>query len=599
MARYLIAEEGPLKGLIVDLEAGAEWLLGKDPDLCDYILEDESVSDKHAKLEKSKEGISLTNFSSDNPCLVNGAPLTESYLLKDGDHITIGQTKFLFVHQAKKEEETTKEESYDTIFDEPLIDSSEEPSKETKEEETPPFEKTVYDTIFEESSEYEELPFHLLGEFPLILKVVSGPNAGAEIGLQKDKTYIIGKDPNECDVIFQDVSVSRKHSKLTISSKGELTLEDLESKNKTLVNNHPIDTPTKITGQDLVQLGTTTFLIIDKEAVAETIYAPSAERPEEEEEVPLEEIHEKIPWKERIVPFRHLIIGGGILLILFIVFLSFFSLFKSETAQVAEKAETEQVEEVVTKYPDIRFTYNPASGKLFITGHVITAMDKEELMYHINQLPFITDVEDHIVIDEYVAKITNDVLAENEGFKGINVAVPEAGKFVVTGYLQTEKDAEKLGDYLNLDFPYLDRLRNEAVVEADVHEQISSMLTQKGFSAISFKITNGDLVLTGRYNAKKVRFYDDLMAKMRKIQGVRSVRNFAIPSSAAAASIDLSQKYNVTGYAMADGTNYSVVINGKIYLLGQTMDEMKITDIEKDTILLEKDGINYKINYSR
>jgi hypothetical protein len=40
-------------------------------------------------------------------------------------------------------------------------------------------------------------------------------------------------------------------------------------------------------------------------------------------------------------------------------------------------------------------------------------------------------------------------------------------------------------------------------------------------------------------------------------------------------------------------------LNGKIYTLGDTIGEMKIVNIEQNTILLEKDGIKYKINYTR
>jgi hypothetical protein len=32
MTGYLIAEEGPLAGLVVRFEEGQEWILGRDPD---------------------------------------------------------------------------------------------------------------------------------------------------------------------------------------------------------------------------------------------------------------------------------------------------------------------------------------------------------------------------------------------------------------------------------------------------------------------------------------------------------------------------------------------------------------------------------------
>jgi hypothetical protein len=50
---------------------------------------------------------------------------------------------------------------------------------------------------------------------------------------------------------------------------------------------------------------------------------------------------------------------------------------------------------------------------------------------------------------------------------------------------------------------------------------------------------------------------------------------------------------------MYDKHGYSVVVNGKIYMLGNFVDGMKITSIETNSILLEKDGLNYKIDYTR
>ena len=59
----------------------------------------------------------------------------------------------------------------------------------------------------------------------------------------------------------------------------------------------------------------------------------------------------------------------------------------------------------------------------------------------------------------------------------------------------------------------------------------------------------------------------------------------------------------MTGSSLFDGRPYSVVLNsqtfnGKIFTLGDTIDGMKTTSIEPDTILLEKDGLKYKINYT-
>ena len=53
------------------------------------------------------------------------------------------------------------------------------------------------------------------------------------------------------------------------------------------------------------------------------------------------------------------------------------------------------------------------------------------------------------------------------------------------------------------------------------------------------------------------------------------------------------------GSSTFDGRGFSVVLNGKIYTLGDSVEGMTIAAIEPNTILLEKDGLKYKIDYTR
>jgi hypothetical protein len=53
----------------------------------------------------------------------------------------------------------------------------------------------------------------------------------------------------------------------------------------------------------------------------------------------------------------------------------------------------------------------------------------------------------------------------------------------------------------------------------------------------------------------------------------------------------------VTGSAFHDRKGYSVVVNGRILTVGEILDGMSLVSIESNTILLEKDGLRYKIDY--
>ncbi|MBM3192224.1 MAG: EscD/YscD/HrpQ family type III secretion system inner membrane ring protein, partial [Chlamydiae bacterium] len=65
------------------------------------------------------------------------------------------------------------------------------------------------------------------------------------------------------------------------------------------------------------------------------------------------------------------------------------------------------------------------------------------------------------------------------------------------------------------------------------------------------------------------------------------------------ARIDLSDKYKVTGTSKVGNVNQFVVINGQILTMGDALDGMTITQIEPDSVLLEKEGLKYKINYNQ
>ena len=489
-----------------------------------------------------------------NPTLINDQITNEETLLKKNDRVKIGDTTFLFSEQEAPESTIPVKKGkkskggYDDIFGdietpelppqpEPIEADLEAkiPEEPIKEQEFPP---TAYDTIFEDIGEAPELPFNLLSESPLVLKVIGGPNAGAEIGLEKGKSYTIGKDSNTCDIVFQDLSVSRNHARLSISPEGILELEDLGSKNGTMVNNAPMPEKRAITSQDTISMGTTIFLILDREAAQETIYAPRM--PVYEEKAPAPAIETKAEekpardWKTQKIPGKHLIFAGSFLMIFLIMFLSFFSLFKSEQIEVSFKEPQEHIQEALAKFTGVHYSYNPASGKLFLAGHVLTAIDYQEMRYNLSLIDAIMNTEDNVVIDEYVWKTMTDVLTANAGWRGVTITSPEPGQFLVHGYVQTIEQAALLADYMNVNFPYPDRLQNKVVVEDNLNIQIQSLLQARGFSAVSFQLSAGDLVLVGRYSDKLEKEYQEIISELNKLDGIQGIKNFAIASSALA-----------------------------------------------------------------
>jgi type III secretion system YscD/HrpQ family protein len=615
MPRHLIAEEGPLSGLILNLEEGDQWIIGRDPDQVNLVLSDRTISRKHAILKKTDAGISIEDLSSTNPIFINDENIEKGQILHEGDHVKIGDNIFIYSEEEipdleQKEEPVKKDNAiFDTIFEEEetptqkddkaydtIFEEEEIPNLEQKKEPVKKDDK-AYDTIFEES-ESEELPFDLMSEYTFILKVISGPNSGAEFGMEKGKTYVIGKDPDTCDIIFNDLSVSREHARMSIDIDGNITIEDLDSRNKTLINNKPTEEKTAVTSQDLISLGTTTFLIINKELESETIYSPLPDYQEPKETIEEEEKKDvKTQWKSQIIPKNHLIIAASFVLVVFVIFISFFSLFKGKNIPLVVKDDTEAIGEIVSKYDDVKFSFNPKGENLFLTGHVLTEIDHAELLYYLRQLQNISKINDNIVIDELVWKSINDVLNDNDNWRGITIYSPKAGQFIMQGYIKTPQELETLNDYINVNFPYTDRLENKVVVELILQAQISSIIISNGFDGITFQLNNGELILTGRYNEANSQQYEKMIVEIENLPSIRNINNVAVGATEQSARIDLSQKYKITGFAKHNNKNISIVANGQIISQNATLDGMLITKILPETILLEKEGLKYKINY--
>jgi DNA-binding winged helix-turn-helix (wHTH) protein len=64
---------------------------------------------------------------------------------------------------------------------------------------------------------------------------------------------VLGRDPR-ASIFLDDASVSRRHARIVTSGGGAL-IEDLQSKNGTLVRGAPIEAPSRIADGDEIQLG--------------------------------------------------------------------------------------------------------------------------------------------------------------------------------------------------------------------------------------------------------------------------------------------------------------------------------------------------------
>lgn len=599
MTARLVAEEGILKGLILPLEEGDQWVVGRDPDACQLLLEDPAASRKHLLLRKSSEGIVLENLSKTNPVEVNNEELISPRILQDGDMVKIGSGIFRFDLPPGNLE--VNDSAEDPIFNEDRRDS-------------------IFEDNFDTAKKKNDVDvnFDFLDVGRWLLKVIGGPNNGAEFSMQENTVYVIGTDPNTCDIVFHDTSVSRQHARISISDDEEIIIEDLKSRNGTLVDGQKIENKEVLSTNTIVTLGTTSFVIYDREGNMQTIISPllpsivkvlqkedsKNEADAKEEDAAKELVPAAEPIKEPIVPPKEKNLGKFILTavltgLLAITGIGVLTLFNSEPIVIEQQAHPDNIlAELFQNMPHIKYSFNKSTGRLFLIGHVLTSQDKNQLLYNLQGLNFIKSIDDTgIIIDEYVWQEANLLLNKNPHWRGITIQSPSAGQFVLSGYLETRNEAEQLYEYIASNFPYMDRLEKRVIVDEDVLGSVRNDLEQVGIRNVTVSFSNGEIQLAGGVAQAKLQDFNHIVEEIKKIPGVRNVRVQVNQIAPDQAMVNITDKYEVTGFSKL-GTQLSVIINGRIVSKGDSLDGMLIKEVTPGTIFLEKGGVKYRIDFN-
>jgi type III secretion system YscD/HrpQ family protein len=612
MASKLIADEGNFKDLILSFDKGDQWIIGRDPELSSIVIEDPSVSREHLKCIKNAEGMVIENLSTTNPVLVNDSELKAQQILHDGDILKIGNGVFRY------DEDPSDRAAI-------LTDTQKIDKKDEEEGQMEPREDTIFDENAPAGKDaLAEINFEVVETGRWLLKVISGPNNGAEYSMQTSNNYVIGTDPNTCDVVFHDTSVSRQHARIGISAEDIMTIEDLQSRNGTLLDGEPLKTKKQLMPNTLAAMGTTSFIVYDREGEMQTIISPllpsivkvlQKEEPKKENENQLKEEREQekkikdqldkdaaLKAKEKANHHMGALIAIAIIVGLFLVVgAGTVSLFQSQPVVVEQQTDSDALLADAMKpfVPNIRYSINKSTGRILLVGHVLTVTDKNQLLYNLQGLKSIKNIDDSgVIIDEYVWQEMNQLLANNSNWKGITIQATSPGHFVLSGYLQTRKQAEQLSQYVSENFRYLDLLEKNIVVDEDVIATVSNQLQSIGIKNLAVQISNGELTITGSLPSNKTASFEKAVAQFRSIAGVRLVKDFVTELPPEQTLINISDKYTVTGYSNL-GKNISVVINGRILSQGDILDGMIITVIQPNVIMLEKDNVKYRIDYSK
>lgn len=481
-----------------------------------------------------------------------------------------------------------------------------------------------HDTIFEDeeapSQDIAEVNFDLLEpEGKWLLKVVSGPNSGAEFFLNPNGNYLIGTDESS-DIVFNDLSVSRQHARLIVDEKENVFIEDLGSKNGSFIEGEKISGRKNILSNTLITMGTTTFMLIDRQGEHTTIVSPqifSLKKEEEKKEnnppppiqgavlAPMQSEVDKIKEEEKKEARYTSAVSAFIVLTLITGFIIVAGigtrlLFKTEPINQERTEDIETLLSAALKdFPTIQYSYNPIEGKLLLVGHLSTLVDKNRMDDKLSQLGFLTKIDSSsVVIDNLVVSEFNVLLSKFPVWKSVCITAVSPGKFQLTGNLKTKAELDALSRYVSQNFPYFDRLENRVVAEEELKNEVAKTLLDGGFRNIALGISDGELVLTGTIANGKMPKFTQTLETLKNIPGVRTLTSYVVEAASDQPYINISNHYTVSG-SSAHGTSTSVVIGGKILSKGDVLDGMTIIDIQRNSIILDKDGFKYKIDFNR
>ena len=252
MSAKFVAEEGILKGVTLPLEGGTEWVLGRDPDESQIILEDPSVSRKHLVLRISPEGIVAENLSETSPIFINDEQISEPRLLNNGDSVKIGDGYYRYFSEETEEtapvilEETFEEEAVAPSLEvaEPVIEEA--VPEATVEIEAPVEETMEVEAAIEEVETEEDLELALTKEleesiedFPVatpeipvaeVAPVAAVPQAPAEeIIIEEESVEIICEDEEDfeedADLLDEEIIEEEIIEEIADDDDDELTIE--------------------------------------------------------------------------------------------------------------------------------------------------------------------------------------------------------------------------------------------------------------------------------------------------------------------------------------------------------------------------------------
>src|SRR5262249_39841705 len=119
------------------------------------------------------------------------------------------------------------------------------------------------------------------------------------------------------------------------------------------------------------------------------------------------------PPKEKSSSLGGIVLIGMITALATIMGIGTYTLFRSQPIAVQQEIDYNKIlTDLMQPFPSVKWTFNKSTGRLLLVGHVLTATDKNQLIYNLQGLKFIKSYDDNgVIIDEYVWQEINQLMA--------------------------------------------------------------------------------------------------------------------------------------------------------------------------------------------
>jgi type III secretion protein D len=436
-------------------------------------------------------------------------------------------------------------------------------------------------------------------EHTVLIKVYSGPHAGAEIRLRPGR-YVLGRAA-DCDIVLNDAAVAEHHLELTAGASG--------------VTVRPLAIPVYYEGQEIdeaalaigwhrvVTLGTTHFCCgcPDQEWPAVhlprlRVTQPAAARPGDPGAAEAPAGHSAMAGKPSATtaPARHRLTPrsysfGGISL-LFVCGLLVFSMGNTHPVRllVDQPGPAEQARYLAKRLglEQIQVSETGDHKLIKVTGYVENATQKTALQEALRAVN--SPLQQHIWVADDLAGSAEAVL-EALGIRDLRIKASTVGELILQGYVGDEALWRTGLNTLRQDIPGILAIDDGAVETAALRaEQLRAWLREESLDgALTVAVAGDRLVVKGTLGGKELLTWGKVQHRFRDRYGHHPVVEAHIRETRDAIELDVKS-------VSVGATAFLVTKDGQQYMTGARLSNgYFIKSIEHDRIVLTRDHRDY------